>query len=1035
MRRRRRAGSIGPAFLLIAASAVAAWGQAKTPAYVFWPMKKYPLISYSGRIIGTGAAAGGRYVFATSASLVYAVDLAPLEALWQSEPRAKDPNFSMSATAAVVAWQFKTKAPVSTAPVFAGALAIVVDDTGEVYALNDKGQPAWTVATGEPPHSGPVALGERVLLHRRAGNFTVLDGKTGKAEGPLMAEGELVDAWCAAEGKLFTVTQSGAIVVLGPDGREVDRIKSEVPYRGPLAISDDTLLVGKDGGVVESFNRKTRKPNWSRRLGTPFRALAFMGAKRVCALGTNDVLFCLVRRSGDLRWWRGGEILETPAPIFWQGRILGSFGTSEMFGLVDRTGESRYRFDVGTKIVGDFHIWGGNLVVHMYNAEADQGLPAAHGPRNQGQVIWFIAQFRGGRFGASTRRLRFFNAFFRFSPRRLRNSAFKIYRTSRPPTLSRFREIFACSNIPRRPLGSLEEWQKKAKTSQFRRWPTPRTAITPRNWATNRQRTNNCANHPDGDKMAAPGMAQKRGYLIDFAGLPALVRGYAFVLAGNGAAGLLSFLIFVRLSRTMSLEGFGSFALFFTVMTLVWQIPGFIDSAYVRYARAAPPAEARVYLRVNLAYKIRTGAWIAALSPAAAFALARWVFPGKTTFGLLVMAILAGAFLTFLASVIADLQAREAYAGYAIGTVSFYAVALAILFFLSRGGRILAPAAAGIVLAAGAAAAGSAALAWLDRRARPIFPLDPEAAGRVKSLGKWILATSLLYVVLQRIDMLVVGHYFAPAELGLYTAASRLLSALTIFLSAASALYLPKAALAPSSRRALHSYLREAGLLAAALLLILAGLVVAAPYLAAFFFGPSFAGSAAATRTLFLGHVPLVFALPFSYLLYGLEDSFSNFLAMALCLAANIGANAVLTPRLGITGPGWAFGVGYAVYLAAVLAALFLRKSNRSKMVGARMIRICSCPSPGLPGVSAVGQRRNREGGAFFHNSPRAPSGRRGMFEHETNYANSRQSGRSPRSDDLECGVPQAPRRAVGKGEKSPKPPGQLSRRRPGDGA
>ncbi|MCX6561759.1 MAG: PQQ-binding-like beta-propeller repeat protein, partial [Candidatus Aminicenantes bacterium] len=354
--------------------------QAKTPEYVFWPMKKYPLLSYNGRINGIGAAGGGRYYFTTSASMVYAVAYAPLEALWRSEPRAKDPNFSMTAPASVIAWQFPTKAPISFAPAVAGALVIAVDDAGEVYALNEKGQPAWTAATGEPADGAPVALGERVLIHRQAGHFSVFDGQSGKSEGTLPAGGELVGSWCAAEGRLFVVTRGGAIAVLGPDGKEVERIKSEVPYRGPLAVADDTLLIGKEGGVIESFNRKTKKPRWSRRLGIPFRAVAFMGDKRVCALGTNDVIFCLVRRSGDLKWWRGGEILETPMPVFWQGRILGSFGTSEMFGLVDRSGESRFRFDVGMKIAGDFHCWDGNLVVHMYDAKADRGFLQLMGP-------------------------------------------------------------------------------------------------------------------------------------------------------------------------------------------------------------------------------------------------------------------------------------------------------------------------------------------------------------------------------------------------------------------------------------------------------------------------------------------------------------------------------------------------------------------------------------------------------------------------------------------------------------------------------
>jgi hypothetical protein len=44
--------------------------------------------------------------------------------------------------------------------------------------------------------------------------------------------------------------------------------------------------------------------------------------------------------------------------------------------------------------------------------------------------------------------------------------------------------------------------------------------------------------------------------------------------------------------------------------------------------------------------------------------------------------------------------------------------------------------------------------------------------------------------------------------------------------------------------------------------------------------------------------------------------------------------NAASTPRLGVTGPGWAFGAGYAVYLADVAGAFFLKRSHRVRTAG-----------------------------------------------------------------------------------------------------
>jgi len=414
-----------------------------------------------------------------------------------------------------------------------------------------------------------------------------------------------------------------------------------------------------------------------------------------------------------------------------------------------------------------------------------------------------------------------------------------------------------------------------------------------------------------------------------------VLRNYFFVLLGNGTAGVLSFLISILLSRSMSVEGFGVYSLFFTIMVLVWQIPAFIDSSYVRYARTAPPPEARDYLRVNLVFKVRAAVLILGSSPVIGFVLDRWIFPGKAAFGILVMAVAGGAFLTFLTSMTANFQARERFDLYALGNISFYVAVLGVIAVLASRGTVLVPAAASVFLSA-AAAAGIAAFLFLARRAWPLAPLNAAAAARMLRLGRWILYTGIFYVVLQRIDMLFVGHYFPKSDIGVFAAASRLLSALTVFLNAAASIYLPKAAVAVGSRSAWRAYGREASLLTGLILIVMGGLVLLAPQLLTLLFGARYAGAAGAMRTLFLGHLPHVLALPVAYLLYGLEDSFSNFIGMALCLGVNIAVNVALTPRLGLLGPGWAFGAGYSVYLIYILAAFFLRRDNRKRIAALR---------------------------------------------------------------------------------------------------
>ncbi|MGH7785971.1 MAG: lipopolysaccharide biosynthesis protein [Candidatus Binatia bacterium] len=236
-----------------------------------------------------------------------------------------------------------------------------------------------------------------------------------------------------------------------------------------------------------------------------------------------------------------------------------------------------------------------------------------------------------------------------------------------------------------------------------------------------------------------------------------------------------------------------------------------------------------------------------------------------------------------------------------------------------------------------AVSAGIVALAVLARRAWPLMPLDPSASARMATLGKWILYAGLLAIALQRIDMLVAARLLSREDLGVYGAASRLLSALMIFLNAAASLYLTRSPLAVRSAVARRAYWRDTVTLTALLLLLVLGLIVLAPSLVGVFFGARYATAAAPIQTLFIGHVPLILALPLAGLLYALDDSRSVFVARAWCLGATIAANAALTPRLGMTGPGWAFGVGYLAYLAYLAMAVSRRK-------GAPAVRVRRLP-------------------------------------------------------------------------------------------
>lgn len=332
--------------------------QKKKPEYVLWPMKRYPLVSYSGLINENGVISGDQYYLTAAPDLVYAIDL----------------------KLGKIAWQFKAKARISFPPLVVGASVITVDDEGVVYALDEKGKVSWTLPTKERPGGKPARLGDHVILFQKTGIFSVLDLKTKKIVGKIEADGAAIDSWLVTEDRLYAVLRTGVMVVFSPEGKETARMESETPYRGPFMVLKNHILAGKEGGVLESYDLIREKRRWTRKLGTDIRAISALDDKRICVIGMNDILFCLSRKTGDLLWWRGGPTLDIHMPLVWQNRIAGTFSTSEIFGLDDRTGESRWRFDVGRKIVTDPQLWRENMIVNMYTESNNQGCVQIQGP-------------------------------------------------------------------------------------------------------------------------------------------------------------------------------------------------------------------------------------------------------------------------------------------------------------------------------------------------------------------------------------------------------------------------------------------------------------------------------------------------------------------------------------------------------------------------------------------------------------------------------------------------------------------------------
>jgi outer membrane protein assembly factor BamB len=351
----RRAG-LGLLILTVAAAAAPAQ---KTPEYKFWPMQRLARIPYSGKINENGVVAGDQYCLTTSENLVFTADL----------------------KRGTAAWQYKAKTPFSYPPLAAGGLVLAVDDDGVIHAVDGKGEAAWTLDTKEGRGSRLAFLGGRALFLHESGYFSILDLKAGKLAGRIEGpDAAPIDSWCVSEDRMYAVLRTGTIAVLGPDGRALERIEGKGRFQGPLTVSQGTILAGLEGGSLGSFDLVKKKMRWQRKLGPILRAVSFLDDKRVCVIGTNDILFCLSRRTGTLLWWKGSQILDTRMLLVWQKRTASVSSTSEIFGIDDRTGKPLWRYDLGVKVAADPQLWGENMILNLYVESDHRGFVQIMGP-------------------------------------------------------------------------------------------------------------------------------------------------------------------------------------------------------------------------------------------------------------------------------------------------------------------------------------------------------------------------------------------------------------------------------------------------------------------------------------------------------------------------------------------------------------------------------------------------------------------------------------------------------------------------------
>lgn len=188
--------------------------------------------------------------------------------------------------------------------------------------------------------------------------------------------------------------------------------------------------------------------------------------------------------------------------------------------------------------------------------------------------------------------------------------------------------------------------------------------------------------------------------------------------------------------------------------------------------------------------------------------------------------------------------------------------------------------------------------------------------------------TSLATFALTYADVLLIGYYLSPYEVGVYSAASPTSRLLLAFSSALYAVLLPSVSEIRAERSApeVRAHLHRAYLLSLGGLLpvVLISVLYAGDIIALLFPGEGYAGAVEPFKVLVVGATFLGVFTVNSAVFQGLDHPRVPMKVMAAAAVADIVLNVILIPPLGIMGAAYATALSFA--LAGVSSTLLLRR-------------------------------------------------------------------------------------------------------------
>lgn len=404
-----------------------------------------------------------------------------------------------------------------------------------------------------------------------------------------------------------------------------------------------------------------------------------------------------------------------------------------------------------------------------------------------------------------------------------------------------------------------------------------------------------------------------------------VAKAYLIVLLGTGGARAVAFLTSIILARKLGAESFGQFSLFQSAMFICWQMPQAFDTAFIRYAKSE---DSQMHIKECLAAATRLKIYFALLMLLSAYpvmlAFEHFKADGGILGKLAAAGIICGSFLCFLGSIANLMRVKEQFGRFSIVQGIYNLTIFLIVVLLAYVLKTIDLKNSITIFLFVAFIYGALSLYLVYRISGNPFKAPAELNRLIFKISKWILPTVVAFYFFARIDILMLSSAISFTEVGIYSVAGQLVLVVTLIISAASTVFMPRSIPAIRSREAFKDYIKESIIPILLILLGISFLYAAAPWIFTILFTAEYSGATKILRILLLGYVAVALYTPLSFLFYAIDRPNLRFYLEGLKLVMAILLLYFIIPIYGARGAAWAMSITMAFNSVLSAGVLFL---------------------------------------------------------------------------------------------------------------